>query len=438
MLAMIPILVMVGLVFDVGWAYFTTESARTAAQAAAMAAAQSALDIVKAGGTYTCGSTGGSESIGCQSATACASTVPSSFSSNLQNGCVYAISNGFTNGGLSGRQAVTIAANTTSPPPTVPGVNVSYWASVYITQQNPLTFLAVLGGQTLNVGVRATAAVIPVVQQDCLTVLDPRNQNGALTISGGAKVTATACATQVESSSSNAANISGGSTLVSSAVNIVGNTNCPSCITPTPTTGVAAFTDPYAGLVAPTFTASQCDYTNYKPTTGTTLTQGNYCNGITVQGGATVTFSSGTYILIGGGLTVSGGSTVTGSGVTFYNTYNTTHPYNYQYKAINISSSTATLSAPTTGSLSGILFFQDRSASPNGQETFSGGSNVNLTGVLYFPDAGTQLVFSGGSGGSTANTIIDAYDVTFSGASYLGSSTGGSGGPSSPKAALIE
>jgi hypothetical protein len=105
---------------------------------------------------------------------------------------------------------------------------------------------------------------------------------------------------------------------------------------------------------------------------------------------------------------------------------------------VNISSSTVTLSAPSSGSLTGILFFQDRSANANGQETFSGGSNLNLNGTLYFPVSKTQVVFSGGSGGANSNTTIVAFDMTFSGNSYLGSSAAGGSGPSKPTAVLVE
>jgi hypothetical protein len=229
------------------------------------------------------------------------------------------------------------------------------------------------------------------------------------------------------------------SSLTSSAVNVVGGANnhgCSTCINPTPTTGVSTFPDPLASLAPPTYTATQCDYTNEKVNGGiATLSQGNYCGGITVQGGATVTFNSGTYILLGGGLNVNGGSTIIGSGVTFYNTYNS----NNNYKPVSVSGgSTVTLSAPTTGALSGILFFQDRTANPSGQETFSGSSNVSLTGTLYFPDAKTQLVFSGGTTVTGSATIV-AYNVTFSGASTFGTAaSGGSSGPSKPTAALIE
>jgi len=46
------------------------------------------------------------------------------YTSNLWNGCLYGQSNGFTDGGLSGRQKVTIQANDSSTlPPTAPGVS---------------------------------------------------------------------------------------------------------------------------------------------------------------------------------------------------------------------------------------------------------------------------------------------------------------------------
>lgn len=437
MLATLPILTMMGLVMDVGWANFTRESAQTAAEAAAIAAVQSAMDGVKSGGTYTCGSSG----LGCQSATACAATTPSPTTSNLQNGCAYAIANGFTNGGLGGTQSVTIEANTTTPPPTVPGVTVSYWVSVRIFQNNPLTFLGMLGASTLNVGVRATAGVIAGAQENCMIFLDPSG-NHSLSITGGAQVNAAACGTEVDSTSADALDVSGGSSLISSSVRIVGNYNdhgCATCISPTPVTAVSPFPDPLAALSPPTYAASNCDYTNKTISGGTaTLSPGNYCGGINISGGATVTFNSGTYVLLGGGFVVSGNSTITGSGVTFYNTYNAGNPNNY--RSVNISGgSTATLSAPTSGSLTGILFFQDRTATANGQESFTGGSNLNLTGTLYFPVSKTQVVFSGGSASAVSNTTIVAWDMTFSGNSYLGSSAvGGSSGPSKPTAALIE
>jgi Flp pilus assembly protein TadG len=108
----LPMFVAVGLVVDIGWAYYTRQAAHAAAEAAALAAAQPALDGIKAGGTYTCGSQG----VGCYTSTAytCPASTPNPITSNVQNGCAYAAANGFTNAGPNG-QAVTMLANTSSP-----------------------------------------------------------------------------------------------------------------------------------------------------------------------------------------------------------------------------------------------------------------------------------------------------------------------------------
>ena len=163
----LPMFLAVGLVVDIGWAYYTRQAAHAAAEAAAMAAAQSALDGIKAGGTYTCGSQG----LGCYTSTAytCPSTTPNPITSNVQNGCAYAAANGFTNGGPNG-QAVTMLANTSSP---LNGVSVKYWMTAQILQQSPLTFGGVLGGRFMNVGAHATAAVFLSVPPNCVIALDP-------------------------------------------------------------------------------------------------------------------------------------------------------------------------------------------------------------------------------------------------------------------------
>ncbi len=144
-----------------------------------------------------------------------------------------------------------------------------------------------------------------------------------------------------------------------------------------------------------------------------------YCGGITVSGnGVSATFKSGTYILLGGGLQIKGGANGTGSGVMFYNTYNAT----YSYSPIVVSASSSTLSAPTSGTYEGVLFFQDRNiptkdTGPSGpQNTVSGTSTTSFTGALYFPN--TPLVFSGGSSDTDCTELI-ADTLTISGTSYI-------------------
>lgn len=191
----------------------------------------------------------------------------------------------------------------------------------------------------------------------------------------------------------------------------------------------------------PTPTASTPCTADPKISGGTvTLNAGTYC-GITISGNATVTFNPGTYILAGGGLTASSaGTTLTGTGVTFYNTCSSS-PCNggsSGYQPISISGNlTATLSAPTSGSYTGILFYEDPTISTTASDKFTGNSSLNLTGVLYFQKS--SLTFPGGSSSSSGSTMIVADTVTFSGgSSYLGDSVTSTLPPSAPKAALIE
>ena len=57
------------------------------------------------------------------------------------------------------------------------------------------------------------------------------------------------------------------------------------------------------------------------------LRPGVYCGGITVSNNASVTFNPGVYILLGGGLDVSNNGSLTGQNVSFYNTFDGTHPF---------------------------------------------------------------------------------------------------------------
>jgi len=288
------------------------------------------------------------------------------------------------------------------------------FVEVIISQRRPTIFMGILGFQSANVGTRAVAGVQD--SPNCLYALDPTAAH-AFNTTGGAAINAT-CGIVVDSADSGAMNSSGGSTFVSGTkITVTGNTSgC--CFSPTPKTNVPPEPDPLATLAAPTF--SGCTYTNFKVSGGLqTLSPGVYCNGIAISGGSVVTFSPGLYVLNGGGFSVSGGGTMIGAGVTFYNTGGG----RYAYKPVSISGGTVgTLSAPTSGPMEGILFFQDRSITSNATNAISGGSTLGFEGALYFPT--TALDFSGGSSGTVSYTIIVARTINFSGQSSLNASYG--------------
>ena len=423
---------MTGLAVNVGWAYFQESAAQAAAEAAASAAVVAAASYSASGITCT------TNNIGCQAATACPSTITSP-ANNLGNGCLYAKDNGFQTGGTN--QRMLMAANTTGSP--VSGLTVQYWVSATAVQTMPLTFLSLLGQNAAVISKTVTAGLVPAVQGDCIYALNKNTQH-ALVVTGNGDVNS-GCGVWVNSSSDKALQVSGNGTLRanSGGINLYGgdkdsNGLCTSpteigCMAPTPSKTGSQFSDPLASLPAPAF--SGCDFTSQvKITNGTAaLSPGVYCGGIAISGG-TVTFNPGIYILNGGGLNItSATTTITGSGVMFYNTADASH----NFKTISVSGgASVTLSAPTSGTYTNILFFQDRSqGGTSDNNTFSGGSTEQLTGILYFEPSG--VTYTGGSSTNVPNMGIVADTVTFTGNGFLQGGITGNGGGSGIKVAII-
>lgn len=309
--------------------------------------------------------------------------------------------NGFTDGVNS----VTITVN---HPPASGSYTSDQTGVEAIVSQNVGPFFMQLLGFT-SVSVRARAVARQGSGTNCLYALDP-SAASAFSATGGATVNI-AGGVMVDSSSATALVASGGAHVTAASFTVVGNYSVGggASVTPAPAAHASPTSDPLA-YVTPPAAGGACLQTNYSIGNGktTTLNPGVYCNGITLNGGATVTMNPGTYVLRGGGLTVSNGATLNGTGVTFYNTQGS----GYTYGAISLLGGVAVqLTAPTTGSLAGILFFQDRSVAAGPQNTFSNGSASKFDGALYFPT--TALSYTGGAAG--LYTIIVAKTVSFSG-----------------------
>jgi hypothetical protein len=310
--------------------------------------------------------------------------------------------NGFTNGA----NGVTVAVN--NPPASGYYTSDSNAVEVVVQKDVKALFLSLLGFQTMSVSARAVARL--GAPSNCIYALDSASTPTAFEVGGGVTVT-TPCGVMVNSSNNLALNVHNGSHLNAGAVSVVGNYAATgnSSISPTPSIHVDVEPDPLASLPAPAVGA--CEVTNYQLGNGHSdeLPRGAvYCNGITVNGGATLKIKPGTYILKGGGLNISNGAVVTGTGVTFYITGGT--GYNYAPVILN-GGTTVTLSAPTSGAYSGVLFFSDRSYTLGAQSSFSNGTAAILTGTLYFPV--TNVAYYGGSAASY--TILIAKRLSFTG-----------------------
>jgi len=318
-----------------------------------------------------------------------------------------AASNGFTNG-VNGANVMV------NNPPLYGTYAGNTKAVEVIVSENQSTFFLRALGLTM-VPVSARAVGVPGSGSGCVIAMDPAASN-ALVASGSANVSAQ-CGIWVNSSSTSGMSASGSACIQGGSINVVGSSysnhsSCPP--SPTPQTGLQAISDPLAYVQAPS-TAGSCAQTNYSINSGTvTLSQGIYCGGITVSGNSTtLNLNAGTYILMGGGLSVQGGANLVGTGVTFYNTQNSS----YSYKPITFSGgSSTTLTAPTTGSLEGILFFEDRSITSSQKNAVSGATGTVLQGTLYFPH--DELDYSGGSS-ATAYTILVADIIQFTGPSVI-------------------
>jgi hypothetical protein len=323
-----------------------------------------------------------------------------------------AAKNGYTDGAGS----VTVAIN--NPPSTGPNASNTTYVEATISKPEPTYFLSVIGINTMTVSVRAVA--YEGNGPNCIYVMDPA-VSSAMSNSGNVTV-GSSCGLLVDSSASDGLTANGSVSITAPTIGVVGSytTSGGASFTPTPKTGVIAASDPLAYVQAPT--VGSCAHNNFKltGTSGTAgspyqLYAGTYCGGITVNGNAVLNFNPGTYVLAGGGMGISSNTVITGTGVTFYNTSGTGG-----YGAISMNGNTSSnLSAPTSGPLAGILFFQDRSIPGTAAgSTISGNSASSFDGALYFPT--TQVTF-GGNSSTNGYSIVVADRLLLSGNSTVGS-----------------
>jgi hypothetical protein len=323
-----------------------------------------------------------------------------------------AASNGYTNGTAS----VTVALN--SPPTMGPNTSNSGYVEAIVTKPVATYFLRALGVSTITVSARAVA--YEGNGPNCIYVLNP-NASGAFSANGNVTVNSS-CGLMVDSSSSSGMTINGNVTVTAPTIGVVGNytSNGNSSYSPTPKIGVIAASDPLAYLQEPA--VGSCAHTGFSlnGNTGSTgspyqMYAGTYCGGISVNGNSVLHFNAGTYILAGGGMLINGNSTMTGTGVTFYNTTGSGG-----YGAITLNgNSQANFSAPTSGALAGILFFQDRSIPSSGaSSTINGNSASTFDGAIYFPT--TLLTFNGNSS-ANGYSIVVANELVLNGNGALGS-----------------
>lgn len=397
-LAIFPILGMLGLVVDAGWAYYRKECAQTAADAAAGAAALAAFQSAGGGGV-TCGT----PNVGCYTAEyTCPATLPTTPANNIQAGCMYARDNGFPS---TGRKKVTLQSGV-GIAPTSSGVTISYWVVARVTEQIPQLFSSVLGFPFLNVTARATTGTREGSAGGCVITLDP-HASGAISMNGTTNLTS-GCGVFDNSDAPDAINVVGGGTITTTGTaktQVVGDWSGSGNINPPPQTHVLPEGDPFAEMDPPPVGA--CSGTNVNLGSHDTrhIGPGTYCYGFNLSAQSSLTLDPGVYV-VRNGISLGAQTSMTGTGVTIY----------IQSGGVNMSGgATVGLTAPSSGQWQGILFYQDRHDTT--ASTLVGGTNQLMNGVLYFPAA--HLNYTGGSGTSATATTIVANTLTLVGNSFI-------------------
>lgn len=226
------------------------------------------------------------------------------------------------------------------------------------------------------IAVRSVARVIgkPNI---CVLALD-REVDGAVQLLNKARLTAQNCA--VYSNSSHSAGIRAKNTAVLSSsmtCSVGGKDGVKGNFTPEPLTDCPVFDDPLASRAPPE--AGACTASNTRHLNGqTTLQPGVYCGGIAIAGTAQVTFAPGVFVIKDGPFQVADSAVVSGMGVGFYLVGSDARLEFTQDTTIN-------LSAPETGSMSGLLVREAASQSTSIQHEIKSDNARLLLGTIYLP-----------------------------------------------------
>lgn len=406
------ILAMAGLAIDVGQLRYEKQRLQMAADAAALAGA---LELNSCAGTANCPAL--------QTAAKDALTENGFTVGSLETNCATGSGTGLT---------ITVNNGPCALGAEDPHAGNTNFVEVIVSETEPTYFAGVVGIPSVAIKTRAEAALTG--GPDCIYALDP-DGSPALEVAGLASVSAP-CGIMDESKNTtpgflgllpgDAFYCGLAAAVQVSQIDVAGDASTSLCyVRPAPKTNVSVPSpaDPLAYLPEPA--VSSCGSSTVSPYTGAasalnisgpaTLYPGTYCGGINIMPGANVEFEPGTYILtsvngkssaLPGGLQVDLGTNVTGNGVTFYN-YGPAGGIDFSYASLTLGG--VNLTAPTSGTYNGILFFQSPGNTTPATIAGSTSWNTTLQGTYYFPTASITFALDG----SVQYNILDAYDISF-------------------------
>jgi hypothetical protein len=235
----------------------------------------------------------------------------------------------------------------------------------------------------------------------CILALSPTASKAA-DFSGSSNLQLQGCSVMSNSNAADGLNVQGAAVLRTTCAISVGGVQATSGLTMTecsaPVTNAPSVADPYADVPAPTPTGA-CQNANAN---GGVINPGRYCNGLQLKN--SVVMNPGVYYVESStGFDVNANANVVGSGVTIY-LAGSAH-------VKMMGNATVLVSAPTSGTYSGVLFFGDRSAT--GLNKFNGTAGSKLTGAIYF--ANQDVEYNGNFSGLNGCTQVVGKTVAWTG-----------------------
>ncbi|WP_428671824.1 DUF7305 domain-containing protein [Roseibium sp.] len=289
---------------------------------------------------------------------------------------------------------------------------------ISIREDLPRLFTGLFSSEDVVIGGRAVATL----QQGfptCILALDPR-ASGAVTFTGSSGSILDGCNVHANSTASDAVTVSGSSSVSTPCVSAVGEVSATSGLDmsecSTPIEYADAVVDPFEDVPAPS-TSGVCEPQTVfggGASSTYTISPGHYCGGLAIR--RTVTMNPGVYVIDGGDFEVNSTAVVNGSEVTIYLTNDAQVTTN--------GGAQVNLSAPTSGTYTGILVFVDRDE-PEETHIFNGNSTSTYNGAIYAPSGHVEVSGTSSVGGGCTQVVAKTIDITGdaglgSDCSYLG------------------
>jgi Flp pilus assembly protein TadG len=302
----------------------------------------------------------------------------------------------------------TIVVNT---PPTSGSNQNTRSVEVILTENETRFFTALFSHTPVTVRSRAVATYTNNAPA-CMLGLDKQLPND-VQFWGNADANFQGCNIVADSIASNAFAVGGSARVTVPCVDTVGGDNIQATLTLTScsqvTTNAPYVADPYANVPSPSVSGSCASGPS-----GGSLSPGRFCGGLTFQN--TVHLQPGVYVIDGGTLKFNANANITGSGVTFYLTNGA---------ALDMNGGAQTnLSAPTSGTYSGLVFYGDRSQ-PTAVNKINGNAASQITGAIYFPSQ--EVDFLGNFAGSNGCTQVVADKIYYTGSATFQTNCAGTG-----------